>query len=113
MSSLREIEDAGITITKPGEHGKPPERGPKGKKTKKPPEMKGVYTVFLGGDRQGISLGDLEVLKRVCEPHGGLKVLSYDPEDKTFMVQAKVDAIGAIQAKSSDDQASREAQERR
>lgn len=107
--SIRAIEDAGIKTTAPGDHAKPPARKKKGKKrVPKDPSMKGIMQVLLGGERdQAISLRDLDILKGVAEPYGGLKVVSYDPEDKTYKVQASGPALLAIQEKSRQDAASR------
>jgi hypothetical protein len=49
----------------------------------------------------------MAVLQRVTKPYGGIRIISYDPNEKSYMVECSMVAIGAIDAKSKSDAAAR------
>jgi hypothetical protein len=69
---------------------------------------KGNHVIWLGGKGPtALSWNDMLILGKEAEPHGGIRVISYDPLENSYMVECSVHAIGAIDARNKRDAAAR------
>ena len=72
------------------------------------PLKKGNRVIWLGGTGpQNLTWNDMMILGKEAEPHGGIRVISYDPVEMSYMVECSMAAIGAIDSKSKKDAAAR------
>lgn len=93
------LAEAGISLCAPGYHDTA--------EAHRLPRTEGRIVVTLGGKDSPMSLSDLLICKRIAEGHGGFRIISCDMSDQSFLVDTTLEAIGAIQEKSLQDEAER------